>query len=462
MSEEIVIKGKRFSSADRVRADRTDKLYEHIPEGEPLVKIENLNVTYRTDEKTTVAVDNLSFNIMKGELVAIVGPSGCGKSTILRCISGLLQPTSGTIMIGDKECTTAGSDRGMVFQDFALFPWRSVRQNVEFGLEIAGVPKEERHERSERYLKAMGLQEFADARVHELSGGMKQRVGIARAMIMHPAVILMDEPFGALDAQTRNILQESLVKVLKNSPRTIVFVTHSVDEALYLADRVLILSKRPATIHAILEVPGERPRERTSPEFIQMRQEILSYLQSQNTLRFANVFHGALRAPFSLLYVSFNYAYPDSVPITMSDECTVTVMAGVCAMTTKIHAKMNDDMSVTLEIETDCPQIKKGLEAEPIPVGMPWDEVGTPMIESGIYKWASEHLRHTACPVPCCVIKAIEAAGGLGLKKDPVIKIERASSTIMPAPSRPPDAPIVAWTAPFRISSKNPFLYPIF
>lgn len=146
----------------------------------------------------------------------------------------------------------------------------------------------------------------------------------------------------------------------------------------------------------------------------------------------------------------------------MSDECTVTVMAGVCAMTTKIHAKMNDDMSVTLEIETDCPQIKKGLEAEPIPVGMPWDEVGVPMIESGIYKWASEHLRHTACPVPCCVIKAIEAAGGLGLKKDPVIKIERASGTIMPAPSGPPDAPIVDWTAPFRIPSKNPFLYPIF
>ena len=285
MSQEILIKGKRFDSKDRVRADRTDKLYEHIPEGEPLVKIENLNVTYRTDEKTTVAVDNLSFDIKKGELMAIVGPSGCGKSTILRCISGLLQPTSGTIKIGDKECTTAGSDRGMVFQDFALFPWRSVRQNVEFGLEIAGVPKEERHERSMRYLKAMGLEEFADARVHELSGGMKQRVGIARAMIMHPAVILMDEPFGALDAQTRNILQESLVKVLKNSPRTIVFVTHSVDEALYLADRVLILSHRPATIHAILEVPGERPRDRTSEEFIHMRQEILGYLQTQNTLR---------------------------------------------------------------------------------------------------------------------------------------------------------------------------------
>jgi len=282
--EELVIEGQKYDSKDRIRADRTDMLYKDIPEGSPLVKIRDLNVTYRTDEKTTVAVDNISFDINKGELISIVGPSGCGKSTILRCISGLLQPTSGTIMIGDRLCTTAGSDRGMVFQDFALFPWRSVRKNVEFGLEIAGVPKEERRERSDRYLKSMGLLDFADSRVHELSGGMKQRVGIARAMIMHPAVILMDEPFGALDAQTRNILQESLVNVLKNSHRTIVFVTHSVDEALYLSDRVLVLSKRPASIHQIIEVPGDRPRDRGAPEYAKMRKEILDYLETQNTM----------------------------------------------------------------------------------------------------------------------------------------------------------------------------------
>jgi len=282
--EELVIEGEKYDPSDRVRADRTDLLYEHIPEGDPLVTVRDLNVTYRTDEKTTVAVDNISFDIRKGELVSIVGPSGCGKSTILRCISGLLQPTSGTIMIGDNKCTTAGSDRGMVFQDFALFPWRTVRKNIEFGLEIAGVPKEERAARSKRYLKAMGLEEFGESRIHELSGGMKQRVGIARAMIMHPAVILMDEPFGALDAQTRNILQESLVNVLKNSSRTIVFVTHSVDEALYLSDRIIVLSKRPATIHKIIDVTGDRPRDRTSPEFEALRKEILTYLQTQNTM----------------------------------------------------------------------------------------------------------------------------------------------------------------------------------
>ncbi|MBE6527221.1 MAG: ABC transporter ATP-binding protein [Thermoplasmata archaeon] len=284
MKSEMVVEGEKFSSKNRVRADRTDELYADIPEGETLMKIEGLTVIYRSDDKETLAVDNLNLEVKKGELISIVGPSGCGKSTILRCIAGLLQPTRGTITIGDKPCTTAGSDRGMVFQDFALFPWRSVRSNIEFGLEVAGVPKEERHARSEKYLKAMGLQDFADARIHELSGGMKQRVGIARAMIMHPAVILMDEPFGALDAQTRNILQESLVNVLKNSHRTIVFVTHSVDEALFLSDRVIILSKRPATIFKIIDVPGERPRDRASPEFTTLRRDILDYLESQNVM----------------------------------------------------------------------------------------------------------------------------------------------------------------------------------
>lgn len=281
---EIKIEGKKYNAKDRISANNTDLLYEHIPEGETLLTIDNLNVTYVTDDKTTVAVDDISFDVKKGELLSIVGPSGCGKSTILRCIAGLLQPTHGEIRIAGNLCTTAGSDRGMVFQDFALFPWRTVRQNIEFGLEIAKVPKEERRAHADKYLQAMGLSEFADARIHELSGGMKQRVGIARAMIMHPAVILMDEPFGALDAQTRNILQENLVRVLQNSNRTIIFVTHSVDEALYLSDRVLLLTKRPAQIHDIITVPGERPRQRAAPEFAKMRQDILDYLKSQNNI----------------------------------------------------------------------------------------------------------------------------------------------------------------------------------
>ena len=281
---EIKIEGERFDSNDRVRADRTDELYKDIPEGETLMRIDKLRVVYKTDDSETVAVDDFTLDVKKGELISIVGPSGCGKTTILRSIAGLLQPTSGRITIGDKECTAPGSDRGMVFQDFALFPWRSVQKNVEFGMEVAGVPKEERRERAERYIKAVGLEKFANARIHELSGGMKQRVGIARALVMHPAVILMDEPFGALDAQTRNIMQEQLTKIIQHSERTIIFVTHSVDEALFLSDRVVVLTKRPSTIYKVIDVPWDRPRDRASPEFTALRKQILTYLEQQNVM----------------------------------------------------------------------------------------------------------------------------------------------------------------------------------
>ncbi|TQS85563.1 MAG: ABC transporter ATP-binding protein [Candidatus Methanoprimaticola hominis] len=248
------------------------------------MRIDKLRVVYKTDDSETVAVDDFTLDVKKGELISIVGPSGCGKTTILRSIAGLLQPTSGRITIGDKECTAPGSDRGMVFQDFALFPWRSVQKNVEFGMEVAGVPKEERRERAERYIKAVGLEKFANARIHELSGGMKQRVGIARALVMHPAVILMDEPFGALDAQTRNIMQEQLTKIIQHSERTIIFVTHSVDEALFLSDRVVVLTKRPSTIYKVIDVPWDRPRDRASPEFTALRKQILTYLEQQNVM----------------------------------------------------------------------------------------------------------------------------------------------------------------------------------
>ncbi len=279
----IKIEGQKWGK-ERVRADRTDELYKDIPEGGTLMTIDGLRVVYVTDNSETVAVDRFSLDVKKGELISIVGPSGCGKTTILRCIAGLLQPTEGTVKIGDKACTSPGSDRGMVFQDFALFPWRTVKQNVKFGMEIAGVPKEEQEERAMRYIKAVGLEKFADSRIHELSGGMKQRVGIARALVMHPAVILMDEPFGALDAQTRNIMQEQLDRIIVHSDRTIIFVTHSVDEALYLSDRVVILTKRPSTIYKVIDVPWPRPRDRANPEFTQLRKQILEYLELQNVM----------------------------------------------------------------------------------------------------------------------------------------------------------------------------------
>lgn len=268
----------------------TDVKAEDVPvtttvkEGDTLISIDHLRKVYRKDEVETVAIDDFSLDIKKGELISIVGPSGCGKTTLLRMIAGLLESTSGSILIEGQPCTKPGPERGMVFQDFALFPWRSVRKNVEFGLEIAGVPKQERRERAEKYIKLVGLEKFTNSMVHELSGGMKQRVGIARALVNNPKVVLMDEPFGALDAQTRNIMQAGLIRILNKTDQTIVFITHSVDEAVYLSDRIVILTKRPASIKEIVEIPWERPRDRASPEFTALRKRILDELEKENVL----------------------------------------------------------------------------------------------------------------------------------------------------------------------------------
>ena len=249
------------------------------------IKISNLSKVFKSDEKETVAIEDFNLDIKEGELIAIVGPSGCGKTTLLRCIAGLETPTTGVIKSGNKIFTEPGPDRGMVFQDFALFPWRSVRKNIEFGLEIAGMPKEQRREKADQYLKLVGLEEFANARVHELSGGMKQRVCIARAQVTHPDIILMDEPFGALDAQTRNIMQRELLKILDKTDQTIVFITHSVDEAVYLADRIVVLTKRPAKIKEIVNIDWPRPRDRASVEFTALRKRILLELEQENVIQ---------------------------------------------------------------------------------------------------------------------------------------------------------------------------------
>ena len=200
-------------------------------------------------------------------------------------IAGLLEPIAGSISIAGRPCSGPGPDRGMVFQDFALLPWRSVRRNVELGLEIAGMPKEERKARADKYLEIVGLQDFADSSINELSGGMKQRVGIARALVNNPDVILMDEPFGALDAQTRNLMQAGLVRILEKTDQTIIFITHSVDEAVFLSDRIVILTKRPAKIKEIVEIPWPRPRDRASPEFTALRKRILEELEKENVLQ---------------------------------------------------------------------------------------------------------------------------------------------------------------------------------
>lgn len=272
-----------FLKKDEGGCERVD--HSKYAEGDHFIEISNLGKTFQKDDRVTVALQGFSLDINKGDLISIVGPSGCGKTTILRLIAGLETPTEGHVKIGEKICTNPGPDRGMVFQDFALFPWRSVRKNVEFGMEVTGYPKEERFERAQRYIEIVGLENFADARIHELSGGMKQRVGIARALVTNPSILLMDEPFGALDAQTRNIMQAGLLKILEKTDQTILFVTHSVDEAVFLSDKIVVLTKRPAKIKELITVDLPRPRDRASPEFTALRKRILEELEKENVMQ---------------------------------------------------------------------------------------------------------------------------------------------------------------------------------
>lgn len=248
------------------------------------ISIRNISKTYVKNGVETRAIEDISIDVEKGELISFIGPSGCGKTTLLNMIAGLLPPTSGAVYLGDHKCDSPGRDRGMVFQDFALLPWRTVRKNIELGLEIEGVPKAERAAKVDKYLKLVGLEKFGDSHINELSGGMKQRVGIARALIVEPDVILMDEPFGALDAQTRNLMQAQLIEILKNTKQTIIFITHSVDEAVYLSDKVVVLTKRPTTVNRVIEIPWARPRDRTTPEFNSIKREIVGYLEHENVL----------------------------------------------------------------------------------------------------------------------------------------------------------------------------------
>jgi len=242
--------------------------------------IENLRKTFPLDEGELVAIEKFDLEVTKGEFVCILGPSGCGKTTILRILAGLDTPTSGNIFLDGKPISGSGSDRGMVFQEFALFPWRSVRKNIEFGMELKKVPDEERTRISQKYIDLVGLDGFENAHPHELSGGMKQRVGIARALANEPAILLMDEPFGSLDAQTRNLMQKELLHIWEETKKTVIFITHSVDEAVFLSDRIVVMTARPSSIGEIYEIKWERPRDRASPEFALLRKKILDQLES--------------------------------------------------------------------------------------------------------------------------------------------------------------------------------------
>ena len=224
-----------------------------------------------------VALDTVSFSVAPGEFVSIVGPSACGKSTLLRLIAGLDFPTAGELRVGNEVITCANAERGLVFQDPNLFPWLTVRRNIQAGLVALGVLREKRHEVDE-FIRLVGLEGFADVYPHLLSGGMAQRVALARALITHPKILLLDEPLGALDAFTRMRMQDEVLRLWQTGLTTMLLVTHDIDEAIYMSDRILIMTPRPGRIDRTIEVDIHRPRDRSRTEFLRLRSEILQLL----------------------------------------------------------------------------------------------------------------------------------------------------------------------------------------
>lgn len=255
------------------------------------------------------ALQDFNLDIREGEFFTILGPSGCGKSTFLNVLAGLAHKTSGSITIDGRPAEGINLHQGVVFQGYALFPWRTVLQNIEMGLEIRKVPKRERKETAEHFLDLVGLSGFAHRYPHELSGGMRQRVAIARALAYSPDLLLMDEPFAALDAQTREILQAELLRIWEAHKKTIVFITHSLDEAIYLSDRIAVMTHRPGRIKSILDVPLARPRPaeiRHSPQFVQLREQAWDVLRDE--VAFATGHHQRPLAPVTPTAPDFQLA----------------------------------------------------------------------------------------------------------------------------------------------------------
>ncbi|HEX4339590.1 MAG TPA: ABC transporter ATP-binding protein [Polyangiaceae bacterium] len=224
------------------------------------LSIEGLSRVFDSGSRRTLALSNIDCAVRQRELVCIIGPSGCGKSTLIRILAGLEEPTSGAVLVDGEPVRGPGADRGMVFQGYTLFPWLTVKKNVMFGLKMKGVPPVRAEAAAKRWLDMVGLAQFAESYPAELSGGMKQRVAIARALANQPRILLMDEPFGALDAQTRCSMQAHLLRIWESVDVTIVFITHDLDEAIYLADRIIVLGANPGRILEVIEVPVARPR----------------------------------------------------------------------------------------------------------------------------------------------------------------------------------------------------------
>jgi NitT/TauT family transport system ATP-binding protein len=244
------------------------------------IEVRNVSFEYQVDKGRVLAIKDINFSVRPSEFLCLLGPSGCGKTTILNILAGLLRPTAGEIRIGEAPLDASKQNRGVVFQDFAqLFPWRTARHNVEFGLEMRKVDKATRERTALEFLRLVGLEKFTDVYPHQLSGGMQQRVAIARALAYNPQVLLMDEPFAALDAMTRDDMQQLLTDVWQKTRKTIVYITHNVAEAVYLGDKVIVLDAHPGTVKAELTLDLPRPRDPLSEPFIESQREIMRHLR---------------------------------------------------------------------------------------------------------------------------------------------------------------------------------------
>ena len=249
------------------------------------LEVKDLTKIYNGTNGEVTAIDHVNLSVEESEFVMIVGPSGCGKTTLINMIGGLDKATSGKVILDGKEVEGPGPDRGMVFQGYSLFPWLTVKKNVEFGLKMRKVPKEERAKKADEYIKLVGLEGFENALPKQLSGGMKQRVAIASTLANEPEMLLMDEPFGALDAQTRVVMQELLAKISRETKTTILFITHDIDEAVLLGDRIYVMSRRPGTIRDVLKVDLPEIRNHECfvlPQFVEAKKKIMDMLWQES------------------------------------------------------------------------------------------------------------------------------------------------------------------------------------
>jgi NitT/TauT family transport system ATP-binding protein len=250
-------------------------------EAAPAIRARGVGKVFTLGGREVVALDGFDLDVAEGEFVCLLGPSGCGKSTFLNAVAGFSLPTSGELTALGRHVVAPGPDRAMVFQEYALFPWMTVERNIAFGLEMQGAPEARRREVVDRLLAKLGLADFRDRYPKDLSGGMRQRVAIARVLAIDPPMLLMDEPFGALDALTRRSLQDELLRLWTETRKTILFVTHGIEESIYLADRVVVMTYRPGTVKRILPVPLPRPRDPASPEFNALKREVTTLVMEE-------------------------------------------------------------------------------------------------------------------------------------------------------------------------------------